>query len=54
MHPESLECEEVGGIHKASTEMKAVFCIDIKGMISTSCWDEISSSSGGVIDMRRL
>ena len=35
------------------TEMKAVFSMDIKGTISTSCWQEISSSSGGVTETRR-
>ena len=33
--------------------MKAVFSMDIKGTISTSCWQEISSSSGGVTETRR-
>ena len=35
-----------------SIEMKAVFSIDRRGMISMSCWHAISSSSGGVTDVR--
>ena len=33
--------------------MKAVFSMDIKGTTSTSCWQEMSSSSGGVTEIRR-
>lgn len=35
------------------TEMKAVFSIEISGIISTSCSDATNSSSGGVTDVRR-
>ena len=40
-------------LKRKNTEMKAVFSMDIKGIISTSCWQEISSSSGGVTETRR-
>jgi len=33
--------------------MKAVRSMEIRGTISMSCWHAISSSSGGVTDVRR-
>lgn len=38
---------------RGGTEMKAVFSMEMSGMISTSCWDAMSSSSGGVTEVRR-
>jgi hypothetical protein len=35
------------------TEIKAVRSIEIRGIISTSSSDAISSSSGGVIELRK-
>ncbi len=38
---------------QGTTEMKAVFSMDIKGTTSINSSDAISSSSGGVTDTRR-
>jgi hypothetical protein len=47
----ALSCEAFTG--RSSTEIKAVFSMDMRGIISMSCWQAMSSSSGGVTDARR-
>jgi hypothetical protein len=51
--PWSLLQPTISDWNKIVTEMKAVRSMETSGMISTSCSDATSSSSGGVTDVRR-